>query len=133
MLIYVIYFIIIAVLAVEYEFSGFKRWPALVFLIIILALLAGLQGPYVSKDYDNYQYIFNAAYQYRDDIKNGNLFTFIEPGFIYIVVAVRSIFQLNYSLMTLLVLALVGITLKVIAIDRLSANPFLVILFFFSN
>ena len=131
MLIYVVYFVFIAVLAVEYEFTRFRAWPILVFLIFALALLAGLQGVNVTKDYENYQYIFRAVYQYYDEIKSGRFFTFIEPGFIFIVLAFRYFFALNYSVAILLFFAFLSIALKMIAIKKLSINPFLVILFYY--
>jgi hypothetical protein len=133
MLIYIIYFIVLAVLATEFELHPFKHWPALVFIIFCLALLAGLRGNYISKDYDTYNYSFNAVYIYLNQIKLGNIFTFFEPGYIVTVAAIRSFSDLNYGIYILLFFAFASITLKIYSINKLSLNPFLAILFYFTH
>lgn len=133
MLIYTIYFIVLAILATEYELHPFKHWPALIFIIFSLALLAGLRGNYISKDYDTYNYSFNAVYSYLNQIKLGNIFTFFEPGYIITVAAIRSFSELNYSIYILLCFAFASIILKIYSINKLSLNPFLAILFYFTH
>ncbi len=133
MLIYILYFILLAVLATEYELHPFKQWPALVFIILILALMAGLRGQYVSKDLDTYKYSFDAVYIYLEEIKQGNIFTFFEPGFIIAVAAIRSFSEFNYGIYILLCFAFGSIILKTYAINKFSFNPFLALLFYFSH
>jgi hypothetical protein len=124
---------VLAVLATEYELHTFKQWPALVFVILMLSLMAGLRGEYVSKDLDTYKYSFDAVYNYLTEIKQGHIFTFFEPGFIVTVAAIRSFSELNYGIYILLCFAFGSIILKVYAIEKLSLNPFLALLFYFSH
>lgn len=133
MLIYIIYFIILAVLATEYELHPFKQWPALVVVTLMLSLMAGLRGAYVSKDMDTYKYSFDAVYNYLTEIQQGHLFTFFEPGFIIAVAAIRSFSELNYGIYILITFAFASIIFKVYTINKLSFNPFLALLFYFTH
>lgn len=130
MLIYILYFIFLAILAIQYQFIPFKNNYLLVFTLLLLSFLAGFRDISVSKDYLNYQYVFNNIYEITD---NGfySLLTF-EPGFIAIVVFFRKIFESNYGLAIMLFYALASLTLKIFAIKRLSINPYLTLLFYFS-
>lgn len=130
MLIYVIYFIFIAILAIQYEFTPFKNNYLLYSIVILLALLAGFQDISVSKDYLNYQYIFENIYDITD-----NNFTYLlafEPGFVGIIIFFRKLFEFNYGIAIMVFYALVSLTLKIFTINRLSINPYLTILFYFS-
>lgn len=55
MVIYILYFIFLAILAIQYEFIPFKNNYLLLTVILMLALLAGLRGINVSKDYYSYR------------------------------------------------------------------------------
>jgi hypothetical protein len=133
MLIFVIFFVLLALVAVEFEFSRFKRWPVLVIIIFMLSLLAGLRGPQVAKDYSSYQYVFDSIYAYFTEIKNGSLFNFVEPGFVLVVVAIRGLWELNYAVYVMLFFAFASLSVKLYAIDRLALNPFLAILLYFTH
>lgn len=133
MLIYIIYFIVLSVLAIEYNFNKFQRWPVFVLLIIALGLLAGLRGPNVSSDYSTYKYSFDISDNLYNEIKQGSIFNFFEPGYVLAIAALKNISELNYTIYIMMVFAFVTITLKVIATDKLSINPFLAILFYFSH
>ncbi len=56
-----------------------------------------------------------------------------EPGFTAIVLIFRSVFELNYVLPLMLFFAFSTVLLKIISIKKLSVNPYLVILFYFSH
>lgn len=132
MLIYIAYFIFFMVLAVEHELKPFKNNLLLLITVLLLGLLAGLRGPEVSKDYEAYQSSFD--YMYEMIGKNDGIFLPIfEPGFSLIVVIFRSLFEYNYGLAIMLFFGLTSVLLKSIAIKRISINPYLVILFYFSQ
>jgi len=130
MLVYIIYFIFIALLAIQYEFTPFKNNYLLFSIVILLALLAGFQDASVSKDYLNYQYIFDNIY---DVTGNGMFFLLsFEPGFAGIVIFFRKLFEFNYGVAILLFYALSSLSIKVFAVKRFSINPYLTLLFYFS-
>ncbi len=130
MLIYIIYFIFLALIAIQYQFTPFENNYLLCFIVIFLAFLAGCQDVSVSKDYQNYQYVFNNIYEI---IGNGFYYLLaFEPGFIAIVVFLRKIFESNYCVAIMVFYALSSLSLKVFAIRRLSINPYLSLLFYFS-
>ncbi|HEU5365123.1 MAG TPA: EpsG family protein, partial [Hanamia sp.] len=130
MLIYVLYFIFLAILAIQYQFTPFKSNILLFIIVILLAFLAGFQDTSVSKDYLNYQYLFDEIY----DITDSGFYYLLafEPGFVAIVVFFRHLFASNYGLVIMLFYALSSLTLKVYTINRLSINPYLTILYYFS-
>lgn len=132
MLIYIIYFFLLMVLAVEYELKPFKNDLLLVLTILLLGLLAGLRGENVSKDYGNYQIIFDSIYDLfrRND---GIFLPIIEPVFAGIILVLRFFFQDNYGLAIMLFFSFTSVLLKVISSKKLSFNPFFVILFYFSH
>lgn len=130
MLIYVLYFIFIAILAIQYQFTPFKSNILLIIVVILLAFLAGFQDVSVSRDHQSYQDTFDNIYEITD---NGfyYLLTF-EPGFVVIVIFFRKLFEFNYGIAIMLFYALASLTLKVFTIKRLSINPYLTLLFYFS-
>ena len=130
MLVYITYFIFIAILAIEYEFTPFKNNYLLFSIVILLALLAGFQDTNVSKDYLNYQYVFDNIYEITGD--NFYYLLSFEPGFVGIVVFFRKFFELNYGVAIMLFYALASLSIKVFSINRLSINPYLTLLFYFS-
>jgi len=130
MLIYIIFFVLIAILAIQYEFTPFQNNYLLFSLVVLLAFLAGFQDMNVSKDYFNYQYIFDNVYY----ITNHNylyLITF-EPGFIAIVFFFRTLFESNYGVATIFFYAFCSLLIKFFTIKKLSINPYLSLLFYFS-
>jgi EpsG family len=135
MLIYITYFLLIAILAIQYEFTPFKNNYLLSVVTILLILLAGFRDISVSRDYINYQYIFNSVYYLTAPDSGGNNFSYFiafEPGFLAIIFLFRSIFELNYGFAIMLFYALTSLSMKAYAINRLSINPYLALLFYFS-
>lgn len=131
MTVYILYFIFLAILAIQYEFIPFKNNVLLGFVVIVLALLAGLRGTDVSKDYYSYSYISDNI----SDITSTNdlsYFVAFEPGFIAIIILIRRIVTSNYVLALMLFYAVTSISLKIYSIKRLSINPYLTVLFYFS-
>jgi len=135
MLIYIIYFIFIAILAIQYEFTPFKNPYLLLTIAILLILLAGFRDIRVSRDYINYQYIFNTIYYIKDNIYAGDKLSYLlafEPGFLAIIFFFRKFFEFNYGLAIMLFYAASSILLKTYSINRFSINPYLTLLFYFS-
>lgn len=130
MLIYILYFIFIAILAIQYQFTPFKSDILPYIIVVFLALMAGFQDTSVSKDYLNYQYAFNNIYEITE---NGFYYLLaFEPGFVAIVVFFRKLFATNYGIAIIFFYAITSLTLKIFVINRLSINPYLTILFYFS-
>ena len=136
MLIYVLYFIFLAVLAIQYEFTPFRNSYLLIGVTILLALLAGFRDSSVSKDYYNYQYVFDTIYYITGSNAAGSsdfrYLLFFEPGFVAIILLFRSFFEFNYGLAIMVFYAISSLSIKVYAINRLSVNPYLTLLFYFS-
>ncbi|MEO7119995.1 MAG: EpsG family protein [Ginsengibacter sp.] len=132
MLIYYIYFIFLAVVAVEYEINPFKSNGVLIFIILSLALLAGLRSEDVSRDYLAYQYGFDDLHNFIGDPPWSNFIKY-EPGFIAVVLFFKQFFLENYGLAIMLFFAFASVTIKVLIVDRFSINPYLVILLYFSH
>lgn len=130
MLIYVLYFIFIAILAIQYQFTPFKSNFPLYTIVILLALLAGFQDTSVSKDYLDYQYLFDNIHE----MTGGGFYYLLayEPGFVGIVIFFRKLFEANYGIAIMFFYALTSLSVKVFTINRLSINPYLVLLFYFS-
>jgi len=129
MLIYIAYFIFIAFLAVEYELNPINSKALLVFVMLLLALMAGLRGPGVAMDYEPYLSNFNIIYNIDDPI----FLTIFEPGFVAIVYTIGTSFKTNGAALIMLFFAFTSVFLKGISIHRLSINPYLAILFYFSH
>jgi len=130
MVVYLLYFIFLTILAIQYEFIPFKNNYLVIAVLFLLALLAGLRGIDVSRDYYNYRYIFENVYDLTGD--GLNYLTIFEPGFISIIIFFRTIFEYNYVVAIMLFYAFSSLLLKIYAINRLSINPYLSILFYFS-
>lgn len=132
MIVYVIYFIFLMILAVEYELRPLKNNGLYIFIVLALGLLAGLRGPEVSKDYQNYQVIFDFVDDLSGDMSGGILPVF-EPGFMLLIKFVRLIVKENYGVVLMLFFALTSVSLKVNFIRKVAINPFMVILFYYSQ
>lgn len=131
MMVYILYFIFLAILAIQYEFIPFKNTLLLWIVMIALVLLAGLRGIDVSKDYYSYRYISDNIY----DLTSTNDLSYLavfEPGFIAIILLIRKIVTSNYVIALMLFYAVTSIPLKLYSIKRLSINPYLTILIYFS-
>ena len=133
MLLYIAYFVVLAALAVVWDYQPFPRLPALLLVILMLGFMAGLRGPFVARDYADYQHSFDAIYGYYSEIRGGRIFTFFEPGYVLLVTALRALAPLNYGAVCMLFFAFGSIILKTHAANRLSLNPFLAMLFYYSH
>jgi len=132
MLVYIVLFIFLMILAGEYELGFFKNEAFLMFIILLLGLFAGFRGAGTSRDYESYQIIFDNIYEIRSD-DFGHFLPVLEPGFTGIVLIFRSLFIHNYILTIMLFYGLVTVSLKILSIKKISANPYLVILFYYSQ
>ena len=131
MLIYIIFFIGLAILAIEYEIHPFKNNWILLFIFIGLALLAGLRAETVDRDYPTYLYAFDSIYNFLGD--GGINLSIYEPGFILVVLLFKSIFTYNYGIAIMLFFAFTTLAMKLPALVKLSINPYLVILLYYSQ
>jgi len=132
MLIYIIYFVVLSVLAIEYEVKPFKSIGLLMLVVLAIALLAGLRSQEVARDYQQYQFVFDTIKDFiKDD--SGSYFSVFEPGFVGIVLLFRMIFLYNYGVAIMLFFALTSVTAKIYSIYKISINPYLVILLYFAH
>ena len=131
MLVYIVLFIFLMIPAGEYELEPFNSNMLLVFIILLLGLFAGFRGPDISKDYESYRLIFDNIYEIKGS-DYSHIFPILEPGFTSIVLLFRSLFPYNYVLIIMIFYALATVTLKILSFKKLSANPYFVILFYYS-
>lgn len=132
MLIYILIFILIACLAIEYEIGSNKAiWP---FFIIVgfLVLFAGFRSPDVPRDYKVYAYTFTHL---NDILKEGGgtFFKVYEPAFIWVVLFFKWLFTHSYIIALMLFFACSAVTLKSVSILNYSFNPFLALLIYYSS
>ncbi len=132
MLVYIVLFIFLMMLAGEYELEPFKNNVFLVFIILLLGGFAGFRGTDTSRDYESYQIIFDNIYEIRSNDFD-HIFPILEPGFTGIVLIFRSLFIYDYVLAIMLFYGLTTVSLKILSIKKLSVNPYLVILFYYSQ
>ncbi len=131
MVIYLAYFVFFMVLAVEYELKAFRNDLFLILSVLLLALLAGLRGPEVSRDYETYQLNFDFIKDLSE--KRDGFMPLLEPGFTAIVKLFRFLFLYNYGVAIMLFFGLASVLLKTVGIKHLSVNPYFVILFYYSH
>lgn len=131
MIIYIAIFLVILVLAVEYNLDTFKVQYGLVPLIILLAFLAGFRSPNVSKDYEEYKRIFDFIFELKSISVSDTILPLFEPIFSLIVNFFKSTFPINYALAIMLFFAIFSVTLKLVSFNSLTTNPFLAILFYY--
>jgi len=129
MLVYIIIFIFIAALAIDYEFNKPRSCYIIFAVALVLALLAGFRHPDIAKDYQNYLYAFDGVYDNFDPLILG----IYEPGFIAFIYIARTVFLHNYAVAIMLVFALGSVFFKAFSIRTLAINPYLVMLFYYSH
>lgn len=129
MIVYVVFFVVIMVLAINYEFNKTDNFFLYAILAVSLALLAGLRHPDIERDYQNYIFSFDMIY----NDKNPVYLAVFEPGFFMIVYSVRTFFVHNYAMVIMLVYSMASVFIKTFSIRSLAINPFLVLLFYFSH
>lgn len=131
MLIYFIIFIVLAIIAIEYELRPFKNPTALIIIGLVLALFAGMRGHTVDRDYSTYLFAFDSIYNFAGE--GGINLSIYEPGFILTVLFFKSIFVYNYGLALMLFFAVVTVSLKITFFKKFSINPYLVVLIYYSH
>lgn len=133
MLIYCFIFLVLAVLAVEYEINPLPQTRFILIVItLLLSLFAGLRGVDVSRDYEPYLGSFNSILHGGANSGLGILPLF-EPGFVWIVKACFWMFSRNGAPAVMLAFAFLSMVPKTLAIKRLSFNPFLVLLLYYCH
>lgn len=131
MLIYCLIFVVLAILAVEYEIAPFPRTNFLLIVIsVLLVLFTGLRGIPVSRDYLPYLGSFSAIIHGNADGGSGILPLF-EPLFVLIVLIAYRISEVNGAPFVMLSFAAITIPTKTAAVKRLSINPFLVFFLYY--
>jgi hypothetical protein len=133
MFIYCLIFILLAIIAVEYEFKKVKNIDFILAVIgIFLILFAGFRGIYVSRDYLPYLNSFN--YILHDDgSQRATLLPLFEPGFVFIVKICYHFFADNAPLAIMLFIAALSISLKFFVFRKLAFNPLIVLLLYYSH
>ncbi len=132
MLIYIVYFVLLSIIAIEYELKPFQSERLLLLIVFAIALLAGLRSQDVSRDYQQYQFAFDSINDFIQD-DSGRYFTVFEPGFVGIVLLFRLFFVYNYGVAIFLFFAFTSTAAKIYSIYKYSINPYLVILLLFSH
>lgn len=133
MFVYFLIFIILAILAIEYEIKPIqKKEFTLIIIAVLLSLFAGLRDEIISRDYNPYLNSFNAIM--HGGAKGGSGFLpLFEPGFLYIVIFCYNIFERNGAIAVMLMFAFLSVTTKMYVIRKLPINPFLVLLLYYSH
>ena len=129
MLIYILYFLFIAFFAIEYHFRPFDTTIPITIIFLLLLFMAGFRSPQVAPDYEVYSYHFDTIHEI--DFKY-SLFI-MEPGFVFLVKFWRLLASQNYAFLIMLSFAFFSLLFKLSIIKKLSINPFLVLLFYFSH
>lgn len=133
MFVYCFIFIILAILAVEYEVKAIQKVNfTLIIVAVLLCLFTGLRGVAVSRDYLPYLGSFSAIM--HGDSKGGSgILPLFEPGFVWIVVLCYKLFESNAAAAVMLVFAILTIATKMVAVKRLAINPFIVLLLYYCH
>jgi hypothetical protein len=124
-------FIVFAILAIEYEIKPIQRTNLLlIFIAVFLSLFAGMRGVDISRDYAPYLGSFKS-------IMNGDtgagILPLFEPGFVAIVLFCYKFFENNPSIAVMMIFAFASVFIKIYAIRKLSFNPFIVVLLYYSH
>lgn len=129
---YIIIFILLMLAAIAWEVRPFKTYPLLIFFTIILALFAGLRGPYIDKDYLNYENGITHIEEVNSQTEE-TIIPFFEPGFYLLSVTAKSLFPNKYVLAIMVFYAIASISMKALGIRLIAVNPFMVLLLYFSQ
>jgi hypothetical protein len=133
MYIYCLLFILLAIIAVEYEFKTVKNVDFILATIgIFLTLFVGFRDVSVSRDYLPYLNSFNYIL-HRGNTEETALLPLFELGFVFIVKVCYSFFHDNGPLAIMLVFATLSISIKFFAFRKLAFNPLLVLLLYYSQ
>lgn len=133
MLIYCFIFILLAIIAVEYEFKKVNNVDFILAVIgLFLILFAGFRGVDVSRDYLPYLNAFNFVLHDDGDQKIA-LLPIFEPGFVFIVKVCYQFFTDNAPLAIMLVFAALSISIKFFVFSKIAFNPLIVLLLYYSH
>lgn len=128
---YFIFFLIIFFLFISRNFKIPQNY--LLFVIaFVLILVAGFREPGVDGDSETYVSMFNAFSTPANYFKNYSENSFFEPAYYLIPSIVSLTLGLNYS-WVFLIYAIIGISLKFLAITRLTDLAFLSVLVYCSH
>jgi hypothetical protein len=133
MSIYILYFLFIAVLAIQYEFKPFRTEIYLSVIVLGLVFLTAFQGPYVTIDHSNYINSYDYIEELMAKAEKGSYLAFYEPGFIALILIAKKFFISNYALVIALMIGFFAVLLKIFRINQTPVNPFICILFYFSQ
>ncbi len=133
MYIYCLLFILLAIIAVEYEFKTVKNIDLILAVIgIFLILFVGFRNVSVSRDYlpylDTFNYIVHGG-----STAQPTLLPLFEPGFVFIVKVCYAFFHDNAPMAIMLVFATLSISIKFFAFRKLAFNPLIVLLLYYSH
>ena len=118
----------------EYEFKTVKNVDFILAIIgIFLTLFVGFRGVNVSRDYQPYLHAFDYLLHSGNSEQTTTLLPLFEPGFVFIVRACYRFFPDNAPLAIMLVFAALSIGIKFFAFRKLSFNPLLVLLLYYSH
>ena len=133
MYIYCLIFILLAIIAVEYEFKKVNNIDFTLAVIgLFLILFVGFRGVHVSRDYLPYLNSFN--YILHDDGTQKTTFLpLFEPGFVFIVKICYNFFTDNAPLAIMLVFAALSIGIKFFVFRKIAFNPLIVLLLYYSH
>ena len=133
MAIYCFVFVLLAFLAMEYEFKAIRHQDFVLAIIgIFFILFAGFRAVSVSRDYLPYLDTFNYI-THSNDNWQGTILPLFEPGFVFIVKICYHIFHDNGPLAIMLVFASLSISIKFFVFRKIAFNPFIVLLLYYSH
>lgn len=128
---YFIFFLIVFSLFVS-QYINISKKVLLPVIAVILILIAGLRHPGVDSDSETYIDVFNKFGSPLTYFKDYSVNSFFEPAYYLIPSIVAIHFGLNY-LWVFLIFAILGISLKFIAIFKLTDFAFLSVLVYYSH
>lgn len=133
MFIYCLIFVLLAIIAVEYEFKKVNKTDFILAVIgIFLIVFVGFRGVYVSRDYLSYINAFNHIVHDHGN-QSTALLPIFEPGFALIVKACYKLFTDNASLAIMFFFAASSISIKFFVFRKIAFNPFIVLLLYYSH
>jgi len=118
----------LSLFSLDFKFSKYKNVLTF-YLLLVLALIAGLRSSTAASDYSNYM----AMFYLFDNSGVAGVFSneyFFEPGFAMLILLVRAVFENHISLF--LIVAFISSLLMYFTIRRLTLFPCLAVLVFFS-
>ncbi|MEO7044880.1 MAG: EpsG family protein [Ferruginibacter sp.] len=133
MYIYCLLFILLAIIAVEYEFKTVRHSDFILVVIgIFLILFVGFRDVSVSRDYLPYLDTFSFIL-HQDSTGQTTLLPLFEPGFVFIVKLCYGFFHYNAAIAVMVIFAALSIVIKFFVFRKIAFNPFLVLLLYYGH